>query len=172
MSDQTKDTEKPKQDQTDTSAETEVKVTETVKEAPSRTAPPLPAGTDYIWGTGRRKSAIARVRIRPGKGEYVINKRPADEYFKHEHERNAILEPLQAVRMTGSYDVFVNVKGGGPTGQAGAVSLGLARAISEHVPDCEHDLRDKGLLTRDSRMKERKKPGQPGARKHFQFSKR
>jgi small subunit ribosomal protein S9 len=138
----------------------------------SRTAPPLPEGTQFVWGTGRRKKAIARVRIRPGKGEFFVNKRSKNEYFTALEDQNLVESPLRVLGMTGSYDVWANVSGGGFTGQAGAVALGLARAIAEHMPDCEHDLRSKGLLTRDARMKERKKPGQPGARKHFQFSKR
>lgn len=139
---------------------------------PSRTASPLPEGTHYIWGTGRRKAAIARVRIRPGTGKIQINKRDVVDYFKKLRDQETALAPLKAVGMTGSYDIFVNVGGGGSTGQAGAVSLGVARALSKHMTDNDHDLRSKGLLTRDARMKERKKPGQPGARKSFQFSKR
>ena len=139
---------------------------------PSRTAPPLPADAHYIWGTGRRKAAIARVRIKPGSGNFLINKRKMDEYFPKLCDQQSILAPLQLLGMLSSYDVWANVNGGGATGQAGAVTLGLARALSKHIPDIEHDLRGKGLLTRDARMKERKKPGQPGARKRFQFSKR
>ena len=139
---------------------------------PSRTAPPLPEGTHYIWGTGRRKASIARVRIKPGSGKIMVNDREVVEYFKKLRDQETAKAPLNALGMTGSYDVFVNVGGGGSTGQAGAVSLGVARAIAKHMPELEHDLRDKGLLTRDARMKERKKPGQPGARKSFQFSKR
>jgi small subunit ribosomal protein S9 len=141
-------------------------------ESKTRTAPPLPEGEHFIWGTGRRKSSVARVRIRPGDGQFVINKRTKDEYFLHEKDRQIILAPLATAGLLKAYDVFVNVQGGGYTGQAGAVQLGLARAISKHLPEVEHDLRAKGLLTRDARMVERKKPGQPGARKRFQFSKR
>ena len=156
---------------------TEPKADETPKaekpvETPSRSAPPLPAGTHFIWGTGRRKAAIARVRIRPGAGEFKVNKRDKDEYFVQEKDRDTITAPLATLGMLKSFDVFVNVNGGGFTGQAGAVCLGLARALARHMPESEHDLRDKGLLTRDARAKERKKPGQPGARKRFQFSKR
>ena len=138
----------------------------------SKTAPPMPEDTHYIWGTGRRKSAIARVRIRPGSGNITINKREMADYFTTERDRQSVVSPLKVVGMLKSYDIWVNVGGGGYTGQAGAVMLGLARAFSKHNPEVEHDLRAKGLLTRDSRMKERKKPGQPGARKSFQFSKR
>ena len=142
------------------------------KEAVSKTAPPLPENTHFIWGTGRRKSAIARVRIRPGSGNIVINKREMTDYFTTDRDRQVVVSPLKVAGMLKSYDIWVNVGGGGYTGQAGAVMLGLARALARHIPDVEHDLRSKGLLTRDSRMKERKKPGQPGARKSFQFSKR
>jgi len=152
-----------------------VKVTETVaeetvektpKEAPkeeatSKTAPALPENTHYIWGTGRRKSAIARVRIRPGSGNMTINKREMTDYFTTERDRQSVVSPLKVAGMLKSYDIWVNVGGGGYTGQAGAVMLGLARALARHIPEIEHDLRSKGLLTRDSRMKERKKPGQP-----------
>ena len=139
---------------------------------PSRTVPPLPADAHYIWGTGRRKAAVARVRIRPGSGNFLVNKRKMDEYFPRLCDQESVLAPLHILGMLVSYDVWVNVNGGGATGQAGAVTLGLARALAKHIPEVEHDLRGKGLLTRDARMKERKKPGQPGARKRFQFSKR
>jgi len=141
-------------------------------EETSRTAPPLPEGVHYIWGTGRRKKSIARVRIRPGTGQFVINKKQIDVYFTADKDRAAVIAPLQAVGMLKSWDVFVNAGGGGTTGQAGAVSLGLARALVKAVPDGEANLRSRGLMTRDARMKERKKYGQPGARKRFQFSKR
>jgi len=163
--------------ETTEAAETEA-VVETVETTPApevnvaRTAPALPEGEHYIWGTGRRKAAVARVRIRPGTGEFLINKRPSDEYFVQAKDRDTIILPLQSSGLLKAYDVFVNVNGGGFTGQAGAVSLGLSRALARHMPDIEHDLRSKGLLTRDARAKERKKPGQPGARKRFQFSKR
>lgn len=138
----------------------------------SRTAPALPAGQHFIWGTGRRKSSVARVRIRPGSGKIVINKRDMKEFFPHVKDQQAVLAPLTATGMAKAFDIWVNVGGGGYTGQAGAVTLGLARAIARFMPEVESDLRDKGLLTRDARMKERKKPGQPGARRRFQFSKR
>jgi small subunit ribosomal protein S9 len=144
----------------------------TTSDQPSRTPPPLPAGTQFVWGTGRRKKSIARVRIRPGSGKILINKRELTDYFPRIEEQNMVHKPLQAIGMTGGVDVWANVSGGGLSGQAGAVLLGLARALARHMPDVEHSLRDRGLLTRDARMKERKKPGQPGARKHFQFSKR
>jgi len=147
------------------------------KEAPRQAvavakAPSPPEGRHYFWGTGRRKKSIARVRIKPGEGKIVINNREMDQYFVHEQDRNAVLSPLTTAQMRSAWDVFVNVSGGGATGQAGAVCLGLARALARAVPEVEHDLRDKNLLTRDARMKERKKYGQKGARKGFQFSKR
>ena len=140
--------------------------------AQDRTAPSLPAGEHYIWGTGRRKSAVARVRIRPGSGQILINKRPAAEYFPSLRDQNAAVSPLKAVGMASSWDVWVNVGGGGMTGQADAVSLGLARALSKAAPELDGVLRSRGLLTRDARQVERKKYGQPGARRRFQFSKR
>jgi len=138
----------------------------------SRPAPPVPEGKHYFWGTGRRKKAIARVRIRPGEGKILVNKREMTEYFVSEKDRNAVFAPLKAAEMARSWDIWANVGGGGSTGQAGAIKLGLARALAKAVPDTESTLRDQGLLTRDPRMSERKKPGQPGARKRFQFSKR
>ena len=145
---------------------------EAPKAETSRTAPPLPEGVQYIWGTGRRKSAVARVRIRPGTGKILINTRELDQYFTQVKDRVAVTAALQVAHMMKAYDVFVRVSGGGPTGQAGAVELGLARAMIRAVPDAEGALRDAGLLTRDARMKERKKYGQRGARRRFQFSKR
>ena len=126
----------------------------------------------FTWGTGRRKTSVARVRIRPGTGKITINRREADQYFVTDVDRNIIRAPLLTTQTTDRWDIFVNVNGGGLTGQAGAVMLGLARALVRAAPDLEAALRDNGLLTRDSRMKERKKYGQKGARKRFQFSKR
>ena len=140
--------------------------------APSRTAPPLPEGVHYVRGTGRRKKAVASVRIRPGTGNFLVNKREVNEYFKAERDRQAVVTPLEAVKMLRSWDVWVKVSGGGYTGQAGAVKLGLARALFKAMPDEEGPLRENKLMTRDARMKERKKYGQPGARKRFQYSKR
>jgi len=142
------------------------------EEEPSIPAPDVPEGKHYFWGTGRRKKAIARVRIRPGSGKFVVNKSELEEYFKQEKDRQLAVAPLQTVKMLRSWDVWANVRGGGFTGQAGAVTLGLARALSKAAPELEGALRGTDLLTRDSRMKERKKYGQKGARKRFQFSKR
>ncbi len=134
--------------------------------------PPLPEGTHYIWGVGRRKSSVARVRIRPGGGNLKVNNHSLEDYFTEEKDRQAVLLPLKIANMLKSWNIWVNVKGGGHTGQAGAILLGLARALCGAVPEVESKLRHAGLLTRDSRMKERKKYGQPGARKRFQYSKR
>ncbi|MBI5723338.1 MAG: 30S ribosomal protein S9 [Planctomycetes bacterium] len=142
------------------------------QEVHSRTAPPLPEGVRFIWAVGRRKKAVARIRIKPGSGKILVNKREMEKYFLHERDRNAVLEPLSAAQMLKSYDVWANVNGGGYTGQAGAVTMGLARALCKAAPEVEADLRSRGLLTRDARMKERKKYGQRGARRRFQFSKR
>lgn len=126
----------------------------------------------YIWGTGRRKTSVARVRIREGTGVYLVNDRVVDAYFHGEIQRNDARAPLTAGDLAARVDVFVNVKGGGVSSQAGAVMLGLARALKEFRPDLEPALRDGGYLTRDSRMVERKKYGHKKARKSFQFSKR
>ncbi len=126
----------------------------------------------FYWGTGRRKSSVARVRIKPGDGKLLINKRGLTDYFKREQDRKAVLAPLAAVDAEKSFDVFINVNGGGTSGQAGAASLGIARALKSYDENYIQVLRDGGHLTRDSRMVERKKPGQRGARRKFQFSKR
>ncbi|MCX7803555.1 MAG: 30S ribosomal protein S9 [Planctomycetota bacterium] len=126
----------------------------------------------YIWGTGRRKTATARVRIRPGQGQFVINGRPLKEYFPTEVCRKAAISPLTFVKMENTFDVFVNVRGGGTTGQAEAIRLGVARALVEYDQNLEKGLREEGYLTRDPRKVERKKYGRPGARKRFQYSKR
>lgn len=127
---------------------------------------------EYCWGTGRRKSAVARVRIRPGNGKILVNKRELDDFFPRIQDRQDVQAPLVASDSTGKYDVLIQVHGGGITGQAGAVKLGLARALVIADPETFIALRDAGLLTRDSRMIERKKYGKKKARKSFQFSKR
>lgn len=126
----------------------------------------------YFWGTGRRKTSVARVRIRPGSGKFLVNKKEVDTYFCADRLRADAISPLIATKNVGKFDVFVSVFGGGTTGQAGAVMLGLARALMTANTEFEPALRDGGYLTRDDRKVERKKPGQPGARKRFQFSKR
>ena len=137
---------------------------------------PKPSGDapdgHWWWGTGRRKAAVARVRIRPGNGEFQVNKRPLTEFFSEMRDHQNILTVLDKTNTKGSVDVFVNTNGGGYTGQAGAIILGLGRALSKYDPSLESILRDNGYLSRDPRKVERKKPGQPGARKRFQFSKR
>jgi len=142
-------------------------------EAPVAAGPnELPAGEHWFWGTGRRKTSVARVRIRPGKGHFLINGRRVDQFFTEMQDRNDMAAPLKVTKTEGQLDVYVNVSGGGPTGQAGAVRLGLSRALKEYDPSLEEALRDEGFLTVDSRQVERKKYGQAGARRRFQFSKR
>lgn len=126
----------------------------------------------WTWGLGRRKTAVARVRIKPGAGAFVVNGRPLESYFVTVETRARAAGPLQVNEAPSGLDVFCNVKGGGPNGQAEAVSLGLARALKTVQPTLDHALRERGLLTRDARMKERKKYGRRGARRGFQFSKR
>ncbi len=129
-------------------------------------------GTDDTLGTGRRKSSVARVRIRPGEGLIVINKRPLDDYFPRQQQRNAVLAPLLHTGKRDEVDVLIRVHGGGFTGQSDACKLGIARALKKLDPALEEPLRDSDMLTRDSRMVERKKPGLRGARRGTQFSKR
>lgn len=124
------------------------------------------------YGTGRRKSSVARVYLRPGKGDFLVNGRPLDSYFVNETLRTQVRLPLQAVEMLEKFDVLINVGGGGPSGQAGAVRLGISRALIACDAELRGKLKKMGFLTRDSRIKERKKYGQKGARKRFQFSKR
>jgi small subunit ribosomal protein S9 len=128
---------------------------------------------DQHIGVGRRKTATARVYLRPGRGKFVINKQPMGRYF---HERpeieHTVKAPLRETQNLTKYDVIINVQGGGHMGQAGAIRHGLSRALIKANPANRGQLKLLGYLTRDSRMKERKKPGQPGARKRFQFSKR
>jgi len=126
----------------------------------------------FCWGTGRRKASVARVRLRPGQGNFTVNGRGVDEFFTTINNRQAVRGPLQAVKAEKSYDIFVNVNGGGTTGQSGAVVLGLARALIAADPKAFEAMRDGGYLTRDPRMVERKKYGKSGARKRYQFSKR
>jgi small subunit ribosomal protein S9 len=145
------------------------------EETTVKTEAPATKGPDkggFYWGTGRRKTSVARVRIRPGDGKLVVNKKQLVEYFKTEQDRSAVLSPLQIAKAEKTLDVFVNVNGGGTTGQAGATVLGIARALKIYDPGLAQALRDGGFLTRDPRMVERKKPGQSGARRRFQFSKR
>jgi small subunit ribosomal protein S9 len=123
-------------------------------------------------GTGRRKEAIARVRVRPGAGKIVVNDRPFDEYFPIDAQRNSLLAPLAQTGKRNEFDIVIRVDGGGPSGQADACKLGIARALKKLDDTLTPGLRDTGMLTRDSRMKERKKYGLRGARRGTQFSKR
>ena len=124
------------------------------------------------YGTGRRKTAAARVYLRPGTGKFTVNKRPFDEYFPNDMVKMVIRQPFAITETGDKFDVTVNVCGGGYTGQAGALRHGIARALVEHNPELRATLKKAGFLTRDPREVERKKCGQPGARKRFQFSKR
>ena len=123
-------------------------------------------------GTGRRKSAVARVRVRPGDGKVMINRRSLEEYFPNEQDRNNVTSPLQATSRMSDVDIIIRVHGGGPSGQSGACKMGIARALLSFDQEMFPVLRDGGYLTRDSRMKERKKYGLRGARRGVQFSKR
>ena len=124
------------------------------------------------YGTGRRKSAIARVYLRPGSGEMKVNGRPFNQYFVTEAQRISAKAPLASTETTASFNVVANVSGGGVNGQADAMKLGLARALMQFNAELRKKLKSEGMVTRDSRGKERKKYGQKGARKRFQFSKR
>lgn len=126
----------------------------------------------YTWGTGRRKTSVARVRVREGEGKFIVNGKPMEVFFNALTQREMVLWPLVATNCVGKYDILVNTNGGGISGQAGAIVLGIARALCELNPLFDEKLRSHGYLTRDSRMKERKKYGRKSARARFQFSKR
>ncbi|MDZ7618003.1 MAG: 30S ribosomal protein S9 [Patescibacteria group bacterium] len=132
----------------------------------------MTTATQDFLGTGRRKSSVARVRVRPGDGKIVVNERALDEFFPNLQQQNAVVAPLEQTGVRQRVDVSVSVCGGGITGQADACKLGIARALIHFDSELEQALRDSGLLTRDSRMKERKKYGLRGARRGTQFSKR
>jgi small subunit ribosomal protein S9 len=127
---------------------------------------------ERYYATGKRKTAVARVWLRPGDGNITINKRHIDDYLKRETAKMVIRQPLELTETLGKYDIYVNVRGGGMSGQAGAIKHGISKALLEVNPDFRPLLKKAGFLTRDSRVKERKKYGQPGARKRFQYSKR
>jgi small subunit ribosomal protein S9 len=129
------------------------------------------AAEEFI-ATGRRKTAVARIRMTRGSGKIEVNGKPFEEYFPTPSLQNTILQPFEIVKTPGAFDLSVNAHGGGPTGQAGAVRLAIARALLLTQEGLRGPLKEEGMLTRDPRMKERKKSGQPGARKRFQFSKR
>ena len=126
----------------------------------------------YNYGTGRRKTSVARVFIKPGKGEIIVNDKKYDEYFNRELHRRSVLKPLEVVNTLDKIDAYITVKGGGVTGQADAIKLGLARALIEFNSSYRKALKTEGLVTRDPRMVERKKYGKPKARKSAQYSKR
>ncbi len=124
------------------------------------------------YGTGRRKTSTARVYLRAGGGDFQINRKSFDQYFPNETLRMVIRQPMQLTETVSKFDVLINVRGGGPAGQAGAIRHGITRALLEYNADLRPALKKAGLITRDPRIKERKKYGQKGARKRFQFSKR
>ena len=133
---------------------------------------PVTSSKTWFYGTGRRKESIARVFLRPGSGKITVNGRTIEQYFTNFAWKHDAIEPLKFTSLADQVDVVVTANGGGAGGQSGAVRMGLARAISRFNPELRPALRKNGFLTRDSRMKERKKYGQKGARKRFQFSKR
>ena len=125
-----------------------------------------------FYGTGRQKRSVARVYLSPGKGDIKVNVESFRDYLCRDSLATIVMQPLVAVEQEKAYDIEINVNGGGLTGQAGAIRLGISRALLDVNSDYRSVLKEKGLLTRDARKVERKKPGQPGARKNFQFSKR
>src|SRR5205809_5623301 len=134
--------------------------------------PDLMPATEEFVATGRRKTSVARIRMTPGSGKIDINGRSFEDYFPSVPLQNVVLQPLQVAKVVNTYDVSINASGGGVVGQAGAARLAIARALLQTDPNIRGGLKKEGLLRRDPRMKERKKSGQPGARKRFQFSKR
>ena len=130
------------------------------------------AGENQIQTVGRRKRSVARVLLRPGKGDWSVNGRSMQDYFPRPTHQIRVEEPFKVAELEGAFDVVVRVNGGGLTGQSDAVRMGLARALVAHDEELRSVMREKGMLTRDSRQVERKKPGRPKARKRFQFSKR
>ncbi|MFK7824700.1 MAG: 30S ribosomal protein S9 [Oligoflexales bacterium] len=130
-------------------------------------------GTKYTQhAVGKRKTSVARLYLKPGSGEITINKKPMDEYYLRPTSKMLIMQPLELTNLVGKFDLNINVCGGGLQGQAGAIRHALAKALADIEPENRTVLKRAGLITRDSRIKERKLPGQPGARKKFQFSKR
>ena len=134
--------------------------------------PPAAAAAEFCWGTGRRKTAVARVRLRRGTGRIVVNDRDADQYFPVERLQLAIRAPLRATKALNRFDIFATIEGGGVAAQADAMLLGIARALLKVDREFQPKLKEEGFLTRDSREKERKKYGRKRARARFQFSKR
>ncbi|ACD96896.1 30S ribosomal protein S9 [Trichlorobacter lovleyi] len=125
-----------------------------------------------FYGTGKRKSSVARVWLKPGAGRIVVNNKTLDEYFGRETSKMVVRQPLELTENVGKFDVFVNVCGGGDSGQAGAIKHGITKALLEADPELRANLKKAGFITRDSRVKERKKYGRKAARARFQFSKR
>lgn len=140
--------------------------------APTTRGKVVVGGKTWFWGTGRRKKSVARVRITAGSGKFTVNDREVDDFFKETKDRHFVRSPLIAANIAGNLDIHANVSGGGYTGQAGALVQALARSLSMFDPTLRPGQKAGGFLTRDSRMKERKKYGQRGARRRFQFSKR
>jgi small subunit ribosomal protein S9 len=138
----------------------------------SSSASSMQGAAKKFYGTGRRREAIARVYLKPGPAGFTVNGRPVDDYFRNVAWHTAAVEPLKFTQMIDQVEVIAHVKGGGVGGQAGAIRMGIARALSKLNPDLRPSLRKNGFLTRDPRMKERKKYGQKGARRRFQYSKR
>jgi small subunit ribosomal protein S9 len=128
--------------------------------------------SNQFWGTGRRKTSVARVKLQPGTGKILVNRRPIEEYFPSEVLRSEVRQPLVFTETDGKFDIMINAQGGGIHSQAGAARLGISRALVLFDPELRPRLRQSDFLTRDPRAKERKKYGQKGARKRFQFSKR
>ena len=140
--------------------------------APTTRGKIVAGGKVYYWGTGRRKKSVARVRITAGDGKFLVNNREVDDFFKETKDRHFVRAPLIAASIAGTFNITVNIDGGGYSGQAGALAQGLGRALTMYDPALRAGQKEGGFLTRDSRMKERKKYGQRGARRRFQFSKR
>ena len=164
-------------DQTSTMASPTIPNEESVLQTRPVAQPEAPDAHGWWWGTGRRKTAVARVRIKPGNGDFKVQctrkkLKTVDEYFSEPRDRNDVEAPLKMTGLDGKFDIVARANGGGFMGQAQAIRLGLARAIKKYDPSFEGQLRDAGFLTRDPRKVERKKYGQAGARRRFQFSKR
>ena len=132
----------------------------------------MPEPNEFFYGTGRRKSAVARVRLIPGSGNIMVNHRDLEDYFPRATSRMVLMQPLVLTETESAFDIKVNVRGGGSSGQADAVKHGISRALLKYNAEMRATLKKAGFLTRDARAKERKKYGQPGARKRFQYSKR
>ena len=166
------DTTTEQQDAEETYQVDERGVAYSSESAPSADAPARPATVAPAGATGRRKEAVARVRLVPGTGQWTVNGRPLESYFPNKLHQQVVNEPFVTTDLVGRFDVIARIHGGGITGQAGALRLAIARALVKQDETYKPKLRELGLLTRDARAVERKKPGRPKARKRFQFSKR